>query len=146
MLSIEFPNHRPEESDLISDVRDALYTKFLEEFPEQSFATTRIFAAGHLTILEPGGASSYLDRFALPAASTVEDIEHLPGARFGLEDKDGNWRVRCTVELSEVLNNGLFATLDMEVLNVPNESFATKLAIYHKVLSACMKVLEMEDA
>lgn len=144
ILSADFPNQGPEDVDIILRILDALNSGFQKTFPEQVFTNIQVIASGHVLILDPGGAQSYLNRFVMPTASDVEGMVYLPGARFGLQDPNGVWRTRCTVELSDVLDNGVFFMLDTDLVKITDDSFSSKWAVYNDMFVACMKVLGME--
>ena len=144
VLSVDFPDHMPEDTELILRILDSLNSGLLAEFPQHTLTSINVVMAGHYTVLDPGGAPSYLRRFAVPAASELKDVIHMPGTRFSLRDRQGTWWSRCTVELSEALHDGVFVMHDTSVLKMTDKSLESHLTVYNDALSACMRALAME--
>lgn len=144
ILSMNFPDQGPADTELILRIVDALNNEFMTEFPPHNLTSVDVVVASHCTVLDPGGASSYLKRFAVPAASKLPDVTHTPGAHFSLQDRHGAWRARCMVEQSEVLSDGVFVMLDTAISQITEKNLESQLTVFNNALSACMRALEME--
>lgn len=144
-LTMNFPKLSREDTPLIQSIVGALDTGFTERFQEQQYNTMQVVSAEHATIDCAGGAADYLVRYAVPSASRLNNTVLTPGAHFGLGDKDAAWRALCTVEKSEILEDGLFLKFDVTFLKVPEGGFDDRLQRYRQVIDTCLSALELES-
>ncbi|MDE0302622.1 MAG: hypothetical protein OXJ38_05360 [Gammaproteobacteria bacterium] len=147
-LSLDFPNLLPGESDLAYEIIRSVESGFLKEFRECRYSTIRHMSYKHVELYQDGPISMYLQRYAIPSVSELcnnTDIVHMPTGRFTLTDSNATWRALCSIERSEVLENGLFLYSEVALMGVNmNETFDAHLERILNIVSICESAFELE--
>ena len=147
-LSLEFSDLVLDDYGLAARIAESVDQRLHADFPECGRAGMRLTLNEHLDVLGPGRAEDYLSRYAIPTVGSAFARSaglHQHGALFSTTDVDKHWRAHCSVERSEVLDNALFLTRDVMLLNV-DESVAprSRLALMWEVIDTCARALDLE--
>ena len=147
-LSFEFPDLMLSDYGLAARIAESVEQRLHSEFPECGRALMRLTLNEHLNVLGPGNADGYLSRYAIPSVeSAFGEMPgvHQHGAVFSTSDAQRQWRARCLVERSEVLDDGLFLTREVTLLKVDEASAAAGgLALIWEVIDTCAGALDLE--
>ena len=148
-LSMEFPTLVPEDEELVLGILEKVVTAFRQTFPGHRCSTVHASLFRHGTIPDDVVVTAHLARYSnLVADRAFEDMETVlqPAVRFGTRATDGTWRANCTLEQSEILQKGLFMSLDVVLPNVGEGSgFLDWFQHFRVVADGCMDVLELKS-
>ena len=133
---------------LAARITESIERSFTADCPECEYSWIRISLYEHASIRSGASATEYLRRYSIPSVDHAfgESGEiQSPAGLFSVADRDAKWQARCTVEHSELLENGLFLQRDVTILNGNWEDGAeSAIGQFWPILDACGSALNLE--
>ena len=148
-LAIEFPFYTSQDISFIHRIVEKFDSYFKTKFTNHRYKSIQVITSGHFEIVDNLTATTYLERYQngrIGGLFVNSEVIHLPGISFTNRDINNIWSLRCTVDSSDFLENGLFLHLDLAFLdgNLANDEFRQKLSRFEQIVDNCLSVLELE--
>ena len=146
-LSARFPNLTSGNFEAELKVMAAVDSKFGRAFPDCHVQSIRCALNAHARIIDGSSVASFLDPYRNEKIdallSGIEGACYGPSIKFSAQSQE--WKLFCVAEQSELLADGLFLGLDINLRTIPaSASFAHTLQRTTHLISLCAKALEVE--